>query len=72
VTGRQKSDIAALEAVITGHWFAEYMARQKTLKSPSHYIAMTRPKKHQTGQDVLAIFKGFEASGVPMNIKKLR
>ena len=71
LTGRQKASQFKMDEIITGAWFAEMMAREKRLKPPARYIAMTKPKKPQTGADVLAIFQNFKAAGVPVDIKKL-
>lgn len=52
-------------------WHTEYFARQKNLKPLKKYLEMGRPQKPQTGADVLAVFKEFQARGAPLKIRRI-
>lgn len=71
IKGKRRQSETNLQNAIAAQWFGEFMAREKKLKKPSHYVAMMKPRTKQTGQDVLALFKGWQAAGVPINIRKV-
>jgi hypothetical protein len=68
--GRSKAREQATELAYFQAWATERFAREKRLKPFGKYVADIRPRKPQTGADILAIFQGFEAAGVPVKIRK--
>jgi polyphosphate kinase 2 (PPK2 family) len=60
-----------IENAVLGAWYGERFARIKKLQRLSVYLAELKPKKPQTGAEVLAIMQGFAAAGVPITIRKI-
>ncbi len=72
MAGRARAQMAATDRAILTAWYAERFAREKKLRRLSHYLAETRPKKPQTGDEVLALMRGFQAAGIPMTITQVK
>jgi hypothetical protein len=68
--GRAKAAGRASELAYFQAWATERFAREKRLKPFGKYVGDIRPRKPQTGVDVLAIFQGFQAAGIPVKIRK--
>lgn len=72
MAGCARANTVATERAILTAWYAERFAREKKLRRLSHYLAETRPKKPQTGDEVLALMRGFHAAGIPMTITRVK
>lgn len=69
--GRKRAHDRADERAYFQAWATEHFARKKKLKPFGKYLSDLQPKKPQAAAEVLAIFRGFEAAGVPVNIRKV-
>lgn len=70
--GRAKARQGALEQAVLAAWYGERFAREKKLKRLGIYLAELRPRRAQSGEEILAIMQGFAAAGVPMKIRKIK
>lgn len=69
--GRARAATQALEVQLFGAYQAERFARTTRMKPLSHYINELKPKKTQTGDDVLSVFRAYAARGAPITIKQV-
>lgn len=53
-------------------WQIEAMAREKSLKGLKHYLKKLKPRKPQTTDDILAVFREHQARGAKMDIRLIR
>ena len=58
--------------MLASAWWTASLSRARKLEKLGHYLAKIRPKKPQTPAEVLALFNGFSAAGVPMHIRKVK
>lgn len=53
-------------------WQIESMAREKRLKDLKHYLKQLKPRKPQTQEEILAVFREYQARGAKMDIRLIR
>lgn len=71
VEGRRRAAMRDLEGHLFAAYNAERFARTKHMKPLSHYINELKPKKRQTGDEILASFRAFAERGAPITFKKV-
>lgn len=61
----------ALDLSVSQAWHGEAFARQKHLEKLSKYIGSSEPKRAQTPEEMLAVFRSFQSQGAGMTITQV-
>lgn len=70
--GIAERDRRAMERIILQAWWnANLDGAGEKLRQPSHYLDQLKPKKPQTNDDVLAVFREYEARGADVRIRHI-
>jgi len=61
-----------IESDLAIAWHVENFSRMgKAFKGLGHYLARLKPRKPQSGDEILAVFQQFQAAGAKMTIRKI-
>jgi hypothetical protein len=69
--GVAERDRRAIERTVAGAWWHERFAREDKFRDLGHYLAQLKPKKLQTGDEILAVFREYQARGAPIKITRI-
>lgn len=69
--GIAERDRRAGERAVVGAWWNERLAREQRLKGLRHYLDELKPRKPQTGDEILAVFREYQARGAPIKISRI-
>lgn len=60
------------ELAVFGAYQAEVLARTSKPKSLKHYLDNLKPRRAQTPDEMLAVFRSLKARGAPMKITRTK
>lgn len=70
--GRAKAGERDFERSYFTAWASANFFRADKLKRFSAYLAAAKPKRTQSGDEVLALFKTWQSAGIPLKIRKVK
>lgn len=70
--GAAERDRRSIERIVAQAWWNSNLdGAGSKLKPLKHYLDFLKPRKPQTGAEILAVFEEYQSRGAPIKIRKL-